>query len=819
MPLAGGRAWHTPGDTGGRLDIYGTAKSAMQRLATEFPTPGDGTMNEATTRLRLINRVLTDALGWRPADITAEEHGPEGYVDYALGRPARDVIVEAKKEGITFKVPEGLSGRPLIDIGTLREDPGTRAAIDQATGYCQARGVPVAMITNGYQYIAFYASRQDGVAPLKGQALCFHSLEELEVRFEQAWAMLSREGVAQRNLQRLLAVGNGGTVPPPKLADSILGYPGFRPRSELETNLSMLGNAFIRDIANPLSVTDEFYRQCYCNTGALSQYALVSREVLLDRYAPTKIATGVEMKPVREKRGKLSPLLQGDIFSAMTSSPLIILGDVGVGKTMFLQHFIRIDGADALDGALVFYVDFGAKRTLTESLEEYVESEVSKRLEEHYRRDIYEASFVRAVYNKEVNQFGRGIYSHLKADDPAAFRLKEADHLHKLASSRQHLLRSLRHLHAQHNLVIVLDNIDQWAIEDQDRVFLIAQSLAAQWPVTVFVSLRPETFHRSKSTGALSAYHLRVFTVSPPRVADVIHRRIDYAKKVAANQASQEVPAPLQITMGDLQSYLDMLDASFLASNELCDIVDNLSGGNVRNAVAMLARFVGSPYVSTERILDESRSGGRYTVPPHELLRASLYGDHAYYDPSRTEIVNVFDISTGEAREHFLLSALLRLCQQRGGASHGFVEAGDIYETLTSYGFSQEQVGFQLKRAVDRRLLDVGGADAGGPYRTNQSGAYAALRLPQHFTYVDAVIVDTPIADSRTRASMRDVRSFADRIDRVNEFIGYLDTAWSDLGGLGTVYDWLPVASALRADIADAVGRVDRSRRFANPAN
>lgn len=769
-------------------------------------------MNEATTRIRIIDRVLIEGLGWRTSDITSEESGPAGYVDYALGRPSRSVILEAKREGITFEVPAGLSGRRLVDLKTLCDDPGTKAAIEQVVGYCQSRGVPIAVISNGHQYVAFYASRQDGVAPLAGQALCFHSLLELAERFNEAWAMLSREGIALRNLQRLLAVGNRGRTPPPKLSASIQDYPGFRQRTELETSLRMLGNAFVRDIENPLSVTDEFYRQCYCSTGALSQYALVSREVLLDRYAATSISTGVELSPVRGKKGRLNPLLQGDIFSIMKSSPLIILGDVGVGKTMFLQHFIRIAGADALQKSLVFYVDFGAKRTLTESLEAYVEAQVKRQLLDDYSIDIEDSSFVRAVYNREINQFGRGVYGALKEDDPAGFRLKEAEHLHELVSSKDHLLRSLNHLRSQYTLVTILDNIDQWSIDDQDRVFLIAQSLAAQWPMTVFVALRPETFHRSKSSGALSAYQLRVFTVSPPRIADVIHRRIEYARKAATEQASQELPAVLLLSMADLSAYLDMLDSSFRESEQLCEIVDNLSGGNVRNALGMVAKFIGSPYVSTERILEDARRGRHYVVPLHEVLRSTIFGDHAHYDPTRTEIVNVLDISVGDAREHFLLSAILSLCQEPGDSAHGFVEADRLYSILTGFGYSQEQIGFQLSRATDRRLLDIGGLDDAGPFRTNQLGASSVLGLPTFFTYVDAMIVDTPIVDTQVRKLMRDVRTFDDRVERVGNFVDYLDDSWAKVGDLGGSYDWLPISNSLRADIDDAVRRMERAR-------
>ena len=46
----------------------------------------------------------------------------------------------------------------------------------------------------------------------------------------------------------------------------------------------------------------------------------------------------------------------------------------------------------------------------------------------------------------------------------------------------------------------------------------MSEGLAQNWPMTVFVSLRPDTFYRSRAEGTLAAYQPRAFTISPPRV-------------------------------------------------------------------------------------------------------------------------------------------------------------------------------------------------------------------------------------------------------------------------------------------------------------
>ena len=207
------------------MDPYASGKAKLQELAKEFADAEP--MNEATTRLRIINALLTDCLGWSVQDIDAEKHHAGDFVDYAVGRPATEMIVEAKREGLHFSLPAGISGRRNVQLATLSQDKNTKEAIDQVLKYCQTQGVPVAVICNGHQLVAFYASRQDGTPPLSGSALCFSSLTEMLDDFAVLWSHLSRSGMATKNLQRTLIGRMNRPAAPPKLSEQLYNYPGF----------------------------------------------------------------------------------------------------------------------------------------------------------------------------------------------------------------------------------------------------------------------------------------------------------------------------------------------------------------------------------------------------------------------------------------------------------------------------------------------------------------------------------------------------------------------------------------------------------------
>jgi len=126
------------------------SEEALGNLINSLPK--NTSMNESQTRFHIIDKVLTECLGWdrEVIDVEIYEH-KNGFTDYELGKP-RIAILEAKREGEVFEIPVGLSRKLTIDLNSLRKvSTETSKAIDQAQDYCSKRGVPIAIVTNGHQ--------------------------------------------------------------------------------------------------------------------------------------------------------------------------------------------------------------------------------------------------------------------------------------------------------------------------------------------------------------------------------------------------------------------------------------------------------------------------------------------------------------------------------------------------------------------------------------------------------------------------------------------------------------------------------------------
>lgn len=794
-------------------DPYQAGLARLKELAAETKSG----RNEDTTRFQLIDVLLTECLGHPRSSITTEEHAHPGYADYIISAPGRLLVIEAKKEEHTFSLPAGLAGRPTVSITTLKSEPRTKATVDQVIPYAQRLGVPLAAIANGHQLAVFLGSRTDGKDTDSGDALVFVSLQDMVDQFRKLWDLLSREALIERRAVQVLLMGTAHPQAPLKLSSSITNYPGFRKRTEQDTDLKILSTIFIQDIEGNAEVSDEFLRECYYNSGTLSQYAFISKEILKSRYNSLPAAIGVETEPVRDKKG-LSPSFQRDLVAAaVTSKPIVLLGDVGVGKTMFIRHLLRVDAGAELEKSLVFYVDFAREPALQSALQDHIVESITDQLENEYGYELFENKFIRAVYNSELNKFRRGLHGHLLSSDPERYAEREIEELLKLTSDKnRHVERSLRHLDATagRKAVIVLDNIDQRSKDFQDQVFVIAQALSASLRATVFVSLRPSTFFDSKLRGSLAAYQPRAFHVAPPRVSEVVRKRLKFARKQLEHES--ESSSSLSLNSGDLSAYLDALDAGFASNDSLVQFLENMSGGNIRLALEYLSAFIGSGYVDTQRILQVAAAGDVYTIPVHEFVRSIVNGENDLYDPRSSRIVNLFDVCIGDPREHFLMPLLLAYLQTEGESvgGDGFVGADQLYPTTQNWGFLPEQIKWHLDRGVAHGLIEVDpGRETLGPYRISSPGAYMHRQMVTLFSYVDSMIVDTPIFDPSVRSEIFDVRAIEDRLNRAEIFKAYLDEIWEQFPSPESLsFDWNVQGARLLSEINDARAKAVRAR-------
>ena len=789
----------------------------LKALIEKMDNAGQSHRNEATTRLQFIDELLFDCLGWDKSECVAEDRFEGKYSDYSLGTPYQHLILEAKKEDVYFEVPAGVNDL-TFRIQRFKDDaPEVYDAIKQAMGYCQSRGVPFGAVCNGHQLVAFMASRTDGIPPIEGRALVLNSHQQMLEHFLKLWNCLSREGVTSQGLPVLLQE-TSERPPPDKLSIRIPGYPRYQIRNPHQTKLQVFGELIFEDVGNLPENREDFLEKCYASSGALSQYALISKSILQSKYSKEfeESLAGPSLTAATEKGG--NPSITTDMLvQSATKRPVLLIGDVGVGKTMFVHHFISIDAAELLSDAIILYIDLGVQPTFDSNLDEFLESEISRQLLDNHGIDIADRKVVQGVYNIDLSRFDKSIYGSLKDTDPAEYQKQKISFLEeKLAAGQEHLRQCLEHIQKGRNkqIVIFLDNVDQRSDDFQQRAFLIGQSMAELWPALVFVSLRPETIHRSKLGGTMSAYHVKAFTISPPRVDRVIHKRLRYAiGLLESGVIGTSIPdVELNVDLQDLLDYLKIIDYSFGSNDELIEFVENVCGGNIRLALDFIRTFVGSGHANTAKMLRIYRSTGKYNVAFHEFVRAVIYGDYQDYSPGFSEITNLFDITGVDGREHFLAPIVLAYLglESQASGSNGYVAVEAIYGYVQQLGFQPAKISGTFDRLLKNKLVETEtkrplssvGEGQDLFYRITTIGSYYYQKLVGIFPYVDAMVADTPIVDRTVRERIGDEANIHGRLDRAESFRQYLDSQWTNIEAAADVFNWKHLSSQLSAEIS-----------------
>ena len=103
-------------------------------------------LTESDTRAKFIDVFLRECLGWPEANIRREftywDDSRRAAIDYTLSVMAPMLVVEAKKAGLMFELPNNRSQFIYSLSGTVQSCPVLWSAIQQARAYCDGKGVP-----------------------------------------------------------------------------------------------------------------------------------------------------------------------------------------------------------------------------------------------------------------------------------------------------------------------------------------------------------------------------------------------------------------------------------------------------------------------------------------------------------------------------------------------------------------------------------------------------------------------------------------------------------------------------------------------------
>lgn len=769
---------------------------------------GRGTVSEADTRAKLIDAILTEVCLWPESSVAREEPVDSGFIDYSLVVQARRfVVVEAKKEGVSFTFPE-TSHKSLKLSGTLLTDKNIAAAVTQVRRYCDDAGIRYAIATNGYAWVVFRAIRED-LPWREGYARVFSSLEYIESCFTEFWNLLSYDAILRGSLDtefgsRLVAPRHLGRV-----LDQLYNADLPLRRNRLHSQLYPLIQAVFENIADQ---DPEILKSCYVHTGSLKVVVQDLNAVISDAIPQFLRDQGtVEVRQSADSAGEFGAAVE-EVLSVqeLRGGPsgylYLLLGGIGAGKTTLIKRYQREVGKPVLDNrTLWFHLDFLEAPVDPLSLEPFVWRGILEQLRNDYQLlNLETRRTIKQVFAREAEVLSQTILRQpgLRGEQ---YQAALSPYLDKWQSdTTTYVPRLLRFVRANRGfpIIIFIDNVDQLAPAHQAQVFLLSQRVARTVGSITVLALREESYYTATLQKTLTAYTSRKFHIASPDFRRMIHHRIRFALGVLENAKG---PLPFALRSGiptdrtDIAEFLKIVETSiFQQSRNIARFIEALCFGNMRLALSMFSTFMTSGATDVDKMLSICRREGKYYVAFHEFVKSIMLSERRYYKDSASPIMNVFDCGAERNSSQFTSLRILKLLQIRRGESttegQGYVDIGQLVATSEDVFDNREDVVRALNRMVGRQLIEVNTKSsdsiAGASHvRTTSSGWYYGRYLVSSFAYLDLVLQDTPLNDAATEAKLRSLVQQVDnlgdreeekfdrlqvRFQRVREFLSYL---------------------------------------------
>ncbi len=771
--------------------------------------------NEATTRLRAIDTLLFEVLGWDRLSVETERYSKQvGFSDYAcVQNNSVSLIVEAKKQDEYFLLPNlTFTDRPIAFGLLASECPAAEKALRQAIGYAATEGSRYVAISNGHQWLlALSFVQQQSIS--ERAVYAFESVDAIKSRFRTFYDCFGPIGI-NSNLPASQLLESRKDPPPAKLSTRIINYPTPADRNSITNELSFVIDQ-VWDEMQKDEQSAEFLNECYVPPPASTDSLMAAKAMLEHR---TRLDSD-------ESVAAVAPSAVTELLSSYTPErPIIVLGRVGHGKSTFLRYLRLVRAKEALAKYIQLDLNFLDRPDSSNGVAEFVYKEIERQLLDNYQIDILEDKFTRQVLHGDLQRFQRTAEGKLHPRESPEYKRSELNYIIKLQSDLHDYLSKVFRLLKKGrswSVAIFFDNLDRRDDAIQEEAFLRSSAIARDWSALVFVCLRPGTFYRSKEQGVLDSVAPRVITVNSPGSQEVLHRRFGYAIKMASGQrplsAQRRFGSNVTVDLPRVRAFLQCALDSFGPGSRLVTLFDAVSNGNVRDILKYVRTMITARHLDTTKII--AKLNRAYRIPEHEALRAMIFGDFHHYDPSQSVFINLFDINRADQMEHFgriLVLAYLRR-QSVDTASQGFCRTEGLIQYLCQMGFSEEHARLTVeflhdKKCCESRVHGLLWKEIHDELRITSLGAYHINELAVQFQYVDAMIVDTPVLDEAVRRKMVDSQSISERLNRVVAFIEYLDTCSSSLKDRDAISLWKDVHTRLVADVEQVRWRAQQSR-------
>jgi len=671
--------------------------------------------SESDVEQKLLYRVITDPLGlafdnsevWtktrlRPLDIDKGAGRKVGYYpDYVIFIASIPVlVVEAKSP--EEKAESGYREAQLYALELNKAFPE------------RVNPVTYVISCNGEKLIFGSWDAQPS------HELSFEEVQPAGARFEEVRQLCCRMVLLEHALSIRAKLIPGYQYRPLSMFGSPAAQNAELARNTFASDLvPILGRYFGDDVKEDVNVL----REAYVSSNQITGYNKVLENLLRDNLAIRR-SVGSEIETTKTAAADFQNRIKAGLGDYGTASQVLVIGGVGVGKTLFVErfyHFLRDE--ELANHSAWSVIDFNKAPNDLDRFETWICEEFLREFPVRNQiPDFLSREHLDSYFSLDLAVLSKGPYEKLRTLDPVEYERKIADELATLLRQPEKLaFGCIRSYQTDRGVrvVVVFDNVDRLDLKQQLKIFQTAQWFRSMSRCFTIISLRDETYDRFKREPPLDAIPpLFVFRVSPPRFLDVAKRRVllalnDLSRSMAkTREYTLPSGATVQYAGTRLGEFLfNVYVALFNPKRSLRLLLEAIAGRNVRNALRMFTDILISGHLREDRIFTTTLGKTSMRLPEWLILRILMRTKYRHFADDHGYIVNLFgvDPNSRSTSNYILVDCLDLLAAHRKRVGElgieGYVWTKRVVEGLLESGYAREDVFWALEKLLNNALI------------------------------------------------------------------------------------------------------------------
>lgn len=518
----------------------------------------------------------------------------------------------------------------------------------------------------------------------------------------------------------------------------------------------------------------DIYRFGYVEDKLLKSYDATLSNLMKERIVDLRGSLSIDIEPSKRREPHIEEKIQDFATREPSGELQLLTGSVGTGKSLFVRRYKELLQNPELSSVCHWaFIDFNNWTFELPNKEEWVTRKFCASFAEENDFDIYDRQTQNLIFADRFYR-SRAVYEELSLESPELAAKQKADDRKEWLEDPNILAQSICQYFTnskRETLIVVLDNVDRQSTEDQVKLFELALWFMDFSKAFVILSLRDDTYERFKDRKPFDTFRSGVsFHVTPPRLIDVVKRRIELiseeVKKTAAKKLTYQTSNNLNITY-DKERLTDFLKTIYLRifdeNGNVGKFIQGICGRDVRKGLEIFDAVLRSGHLSEEVITStlQGTGSGEFEFSEEILLRALMRGNRLFYSDNSGFVANIFHTSDDWDRPNNLLCSeiLYKLYEDRLKTGtmglQGYFSITSLAKHFESFGFTRNDVFKCCDYLIGHALVEsdklfnsvVGFEDN---LRITYSGFLHQRFLVDRVEYVSSVLAVTPIADQST---------------------------------------------------------------------